>query len=474
MQMQPICPLCPLVAEVKETQSKNGENFNDSLLAVQRKSDSIRNPETDYKTKQEDDLIPVTLPEPEEVADTSTMVAAQSGGRVAAGAEEEKLLSNAKQISAETQEITLILAITPVAQSQIMINLPDGSHTEEMVLPGNQINTFLPAAAIENQEPITIQAQPQAVYPAQTLANPSPPRVRFEASWPGSQTPLSAVTIVEDLTEPAVASFLPVSQTIPLQEQSELPQPLTQPMIFSDHLVCVIPDTISGCDQKTAGLPDLRFVELLQKTGKGESPGKDILWDQSPSIDPLALHPSAEEKIADFSRVFIPMPNTPASTVIGQDGSTAKFSQSFIAPGRLLVDNVIQQVSLRTGAGQGRSISIQLHPEELGRLKMDLSANDEKIKAHIHVQSLLTQEIIEKHLHRLREGFTQQGLILDEIKVSVGSDTSSGPGPFNDQHTLHARPRYANAMRPKETRETAMAETMVAPFRSDGSISLRI
>ena len=473
MQMQPIYPLCPLVAEAEEIQSKRGENFNDSLLAVQSKSDSIRNSVTDYKTKQDDDLIPVPLPGPEEVADTSPMVVAQSGDRVAAGSE-GKLLPNAKQISAEPQEITLILTIPPVVQSQIMINLPDGSRTEEMDLPGNQINTFLPAAAIENLEPITDQAQPQALYTAQTLANPSPPRVKFEASWPGNRTPRFAVTIVEDLMEPAVASFLPNSQSIPLQEQSELPQPLTQPMIFSDHLVCVIPDTISGHDQKTASLPDLRFVELLQKTGKGESPGRDILCDQSPSIDPPALHPSAGEKNADVTSVFIPMPNTPASTVIGHIGSTAKFSQSFVAPGHQLVDNVIQQVSLRTGEGQGRSISIQLHPEELGRLKMDLSANDEKIKAHIHVQSLLTQEILEKHLHRLREGFAQQGLILDEIQVSVGSDTSSGPGPFNDQHTLHARTQHANAMRPKETRETAMAETMVAPFRSDGSISLRI
>jgi len=107
-------------------------------------------------------------------------------------------------------------------------------------------------------------------------------------------------------------------------------------------------------------------------------------------------------------------------------------------------------------------------------MKMDLRANNENIKAHIHVQTQLTQEILANHLHRLREGFAQQGLVLDEIQVSIDAETSSGPGLFNDQRTPHARPHHANAIRPREARQTITDETVAAPFAAAGSINLRI
>jgi hypothetical protein len=583
MQMQAINPLIPVVPCAQETRPGDGENFIDSLRSVHSKADSIHNRKTGCKTKQDDDLASATPPEPGEVSGTPQKVAGEAGGHVAAVAEDKQRSTEEEEPSAITGSTAFGPTSPAAAQAQVMIDQPAGSFAEEVVLPDNQVNTFLPQAVAEHLGPKADQAPPQSADPNQTRTQPSTPPDSFEAARPGDGPPPSAVTVVETMTEPVAALFPQDAEIIQLQKQSALPQPFMQPATLSDRPVSVAADYLSGRDQKVLPL-DSRFVELLQKTadsapgqaatqvdtaadltytrfaeilgsatgqaatqgdpttdltytrlaeilghaagptaetvpdlvpirqryswtagrfaitttpghsaqetgagltvlnvseqalaeGKGDGPGKDILWGQLASIDPSAPHHSGTEKTADFMNTFIPAQNTPANTVSSQDGSAPRLNQGIAVPEHGLVDNVIQQVSHRAGHEQSSSITIRLHPEELGHLKMDLLASNENIKAHIHVQSQLTQEILTKHLHRLREGFAQQGLVLDEIQVSVDSGTRSGHGFFNDQRTLHGRPHHANVSRTREVREPVMGRTMVAPFRADGSINLRI
>jgi flagellar hook-length control protein FliK len=223
-----------------------------------------------------------------------------------------------------------------------------------------------------------------------------------------------------------------------------------------------------------AGSTVLKISEQFMAENKTDSPAKDILWARLASIDPAPPHLSESGETADLTTASVPAPETSAGGVTNQASAATRLPQGIAMAEHRIVDNVIQQVSLHAKHDQQNSISIRLYPEELGHLKMDLLANNENIKAHIHVQTQMTQEILEKHLHRLREGFAQQGLNLDEIQVSVSSDMSSGPGLFNGQRTLHARPPQANILRPGEPHETVMVETAGTPFRSDGSFSLRI
>jgi len=204
-----------------------------------------------------------------------------------------------------------------------------------------------------------------------------------------------------------------------------------------------------------------------------DNPGKDILWAKPADSIAAASHTPGTGEPANLIHSMVPSQNTIPAAVLSQDGATARFTAGSGIFENRIIDQVIQQVSIRSNPKQS-SISIRLHPEELGHLKMELVVNNETIKAHIHVQTQQVQDILEKNMARLREGFEQQGLVLDEIQVSVNSESKSGPGLFNDQRTPHARTQTANSTRTQESLDTISEETMVAPHRPDSIISLRI
>jgi flagellar hook-length control protein FliK len=204
-----------------------------------------------------------------------------------------------------------------------------------------------------------------------------------------------------------------------------------------------------------------------------DDPGKVIHWDRPADSMAVSSHAPGTGESSDFLHSLVPSQNTTPTTVISQDGATARNPAGLWSAENRIIDHVIKQVSIRSNLEQS-SISIKLHPEELGHLKMELVADNETIKAYIHVQTQQVQDILEKNLARLREGFEQQGLVLDEIQVSVNSESKSGPDLFNDQQALHTRVQTANSTRTQESHDTISEETMVAPHRPYSIISLRI
>jgi flagellar hook-length control protein FliK len=212
---------------------------------------------------------------------------------------------------------------------------------------------------------------------------------------------------------------------------------------------------------------------FMNEFSKGTS-GQDIPWANPAEGIAASSSTQGTGEPADLFHSMASSQNTMPTAVLSQDGATVRPPAGFgnVIENRI-IDHVIQQVSIRSTPEQS-SISIRLHPEELGHLKMELVANNETIKAHIHVQTQQVQDIVEKNLARLREGFEQQGLVLDEIEVSVNSDSRSGPGLFNEQQTDNAKPQTANAAQSQESDDTISEETMIAPHRSDSIISLRI
>jgi flagellar hook-length control protein FliK len=104
---------------------------------------------------------------------------------------------------------------------------------------------------------------------------------------------------------------------------------------------------------------------------------------------------------------------------------------------------------------------------------MELMSDEHGIKAHIQVQSQQVQDILEKHLYRLKEGFVQQGLNLNEIQVSVNSGKNSGLNLFSEQQP-HAQPQTSNTAATKESPESIADEIMARPHVHEGLISLHI
>ena len=78
------------------------------------------------------------------------------------------------------------------------------------------------------------------------------------------------------------------------------------------------------------------------------------------------------------------------------------------------------------------TVNLKLHPQELGELRMEIKVEQDNIKAHIIAQNPQAQEMIDRHLPRLREALAQQGLHLQHIEVTVASNDQNGGQRFQD------------------------------------------
>lgn len=79
-------------------------------------------------------------------------------------------------------------------------------------------------------------------------------------------------------------------------------------------------------------------------------------------------------------------------------------------------------------------VNLQLHPAELGELRIDLSVKNGTVRANVVAATQIAQDIIEKNLPRLRSLLEQQGFSIDKIFVSNSSPAVNDFNLFDRQH----------------------------------------
>ncbi|SDK45389.1 flagellar hook-length control protein FliK [Natronincola ferrireducens] len=109
-------------------------------------------------------------------------------------------------------------------------------------------------------------------------------------------------------------------------------------------------------------------------------------------------------------------------------------SKEFINDKTLHTKNILEQIVhkmdgiYKSGKNQ---LKLQLTPENLGKLSIDLLTSDQTIKAKVYVESLQVKEVIESNLNQFKESLRDKGLNISSIDVSVGQD----PGTFHQERS---------------------------------------
>ena len=85
--------------------------------------------------------------------------------------------------------------------------------------------------------------------------------------------------------------------------------------------------------------------------------------------------------------------------------------------------DILTRVRTRT-SNEYREIRLQLSPEHLGKVVIKVSQDNGTISAHIQASTQAAKEIIESELNQLRDELTNQGINIEELNVSVESETS--------------------------------------------------
>ncbi len=110
--------------------------------------------------------------------------------------------------------------------------------------------------------------------------------------------------------------------------------------------------------------------------------------------------------------------------------------------------------------------TMQLHPAELGSVKINLSVQDEQLTVQINASQSTTREALDSTLPRLREQLTQQGFV--DVNIDLGDQTTGqqfaeqeSSGSFQQQTT---QTNVATANEPSGPTHTARGNSLIDMF----------
>lgn len=101
-----------------------------------------------------------------------------------------------------------------------------------------------------------------------------------------------------------------------------------------------------------------------------------------------------------------------------------------------MVDTLIQRFNVNPRL-QTSKLSMQLHPVELGKLKVDITVKENTISANIVAGSQQVLETLDKNIARLRTVLEDQGFTIDSFTISTNTNDSSDQQLFQEQFASH-------------------------------------
>ena len=99
-------------------------------------------------------------------------------------------------------------------------------------------------------------------------------------------------------------------------------------------------------------------------------------------------------------------------------------AQFFESDSNRAESNIVNQIFVRlfSGVRQGSGkMVINLHPPELGRVKVRISADKGGLKVYMHPQNEQVGGLLEKYLPILHQALDNQGILLSDLRVNVES-----------------------------------------------------
>lgn len=88
------------------------------------------------------------------------------------------------------------------------------------------------------------------------------------------------------------------------------------------------------------------------------------------------------------------------------------------------VSDIMEQIveySKVSLADKATTMEMQLNPENLGKIYLEVTSKDGMVSAHITAQNEVVKEALESQLVELRQNLNQAGVKVDAVEVSVGS-----------------------------------------------------
>ncbi|WP_028579364.1 flagellar hook-length control protein FliK [Desulfogranum japonicum] len=173
--------------------------------------------------------------------------------------------------------------------------------------------------------------------------------------------------------------------------------------------------------------------QLADDTGQQNNPEKGFTGEQ--------LHKT--ETLFRSDNTFTPLnfdSQSPSTSSTSQASATTttmmRLPSGATVPESSVMDQVVHYFNNNRKLESG-SVTLSLHPRELGELRMEIKVDQDNIRAHITTQTPQAQEALDRHLPKLREALEQQGLFLNEIEISIAASNDYDGSHFQQNEERH-------------------------------------
>ena len=154
-----------------------------------------------------------------------------------------------------------------------------------------------------------------------------------------------------------------------------------------------------------------------------------------------------------------------AAGAAGGESASLRLPSGLIVPDSTVMDQMLTHLSLQRRLASS-TVHLRLNPQELGELRMEIKVEQDNIKAHIIAQNPQAQEMIDRHLPRLREALEQQGLHLQQVSVTLAGGDHADSQRFHDNFNRHlgsGGPQGVRTPLPFAPSATTTAQPATAP-----------
>ncbi|MDX9835405.1 MAG: flagellar hook-length control protein FliK, partial [Desulfobulbus sp.] len=149
---------------------------------------------------------------------------------------------------------------------------------------------------------------------------------------------------------------------------------------------------------------------------------------------------------------------SPASSTAGVESAGVRLPSGLIVPDSAAMDQLLTHLSQQSKLAT-TTIQLRLNPQELGELRMEIKVKQDNITAHIIAQNPQAQEMIDRHLPRLREALEQQGLHLQQVEVTLAASDNTDSQRFHDNPNRQLAPPAPEVRTPPSAFVPSGAET---------------
>ncbi|HOY67057.1 MAG TPA: flagellar hook-length control protein FliK [Candidatus Ozemobacteraceae bacterium] len=168
---------------------------------------------------------------------------------------------------------------------------------------------------------------------------------------------------------------------------------------------------------EAADLSDLVNRLITRGDGEKQAVHETVTAASQQAVKKVSM--AGREASRDFSFTRDPSPSAAAVRAEASQGKSDPVRSA-------LFSQIIEKAEFFKGPQQVKVMTLQLKPEALGKLEMQLATKDGAVTARISAESAAVKDKIEQLVPQIREHLSQQGVNILQISVDVSRKDSDG------------------------------------------------